>query len=64
MDIEKYIGLKIPVENFERELLVEPKNPPRRPRKNNDARKGGGGRRRGGGGGGGGRPRGAHNSRR
>ncbi|MFT5450100.1 MAG: ATP-dependent RNA helicase RhlB [Gammaproteobacteria bacterium] len=62
MDIEKFIGLKIPVENFERELLVEPKEPPRRPRKNTDTRKGGGGRRHGGGGGG--RPRGANNGGR
>ena len=65
MDIEDFIGLKIPVESFGREQLVEPKDPPRRPRRDGDSRRGGGGRGRSGGGGGrgGGRPGGAKRGR-
>jgi len=49
MDIEEFIGLKLPVESFGPEMLPEPKDPPRRPRTPRDGPKG----RRGGGGGGG-----------
>ena len=64
MDIEQFIGLKIPVESYGRELLVEPKHPPRRPRRDGDARRSGGDRGGGrSGGGGGGRSRGANHGR-
>ena len=59
MDIEDFIGMKIPVASFGSELLVEPKHPPRRPRRPHD-----GPPRRGGGGGGGGRRRSAGAARR
>ena len=55
MEIEDYIGSKIPVESFGPEMLIEPKQPPRRPRRDTN---GGAGRRRSGGGGGGGGGRG------